>query len=365
MKLSKLTLKNFRNLEPLTLVPDESLNLIVGANASGKTNLCEAIVYASRGSLLKGERQRELIRWDEAWSTLDAEVGSDQIRIVLNGSDRGKQITLSGESVTHGKLFEVFKVVLFTPDDLQVVKGSPSARRRLLDGGIAELFRSHRGNLQAYEQVVRRKNILLSRERIDPELLAVYNAELVKRGAKLVETRLKYLDALNRHVARIHAELSRPAGELTLCYDSELDYGAEHTLEPLEHGVHQRQPQERRRGLSLIGPHRDDLRFSLEGMDLRRYGSQGQQKTALIATKFAQLELFREQVGEYPVLVLDDVLSELDPERTRLLLDHLPQGLQLFLTETALSAPLAARAGKVFQVAHGGVRELDKEGACS
>jgi len=364
MKLTKLTLRNFRNLEPVTLVPAANLNLIVGANASGKTNLCEAIVYASRGGLLKGERQRELIRWDETWSTLEAEVDSDHIRIVLNGSDRGKRIALSGETVTHGKLFDVFKVVLFTPDDLQVIKGSPSSRRRLLDGGIAELYRSHRANLQAYEQVVRRKNALLSRAPADPELLAVYNAELVKRGAKLVETRLKYLDALNRHLARIHASLSRPACELQIRYDSELDYGAERTVEPLERGVQQRQPQERRRGLSLVGPHRDDLRFALEGMDLRRYGSQGQQKTALIATKLAQLELFREQVGAYPVLVLDDVLSELDPERTQLLLEHLPQDLQLFLTETALSAPLAARAGKVFRVARGDVRELAKEDAC-
>lgn len=365
MKLSKLTLKQFRNLEPLTLLPHENLNLIVGMNASGKTNLCEALYYASRGSLLKGERQRELIHWNCTWCTLTLDVGQDRIRIVLDGETSGKTIELSDEPVNQRTVFGVFKVLIFTPDDLQILKGSPSKRRRLLDRSVADLDARYHKEFLAYEHVLRRKNLLLRRERVDEDLLSVYNQQLVQHGSQLLEKRWAYLQDLNQHLKRVHTGLNLEQSSLELRYESDVDYQRDTLAQQLEAALLQARSEERERRMGLIGPHRDDLRFDLEGVDLRKYGSQGQQKTALIALKLAQLELFHDALGEYPVLVLDDVLSELDPQRTQLLLDHLPQDLQLFLTETALSEALVQRAGKIFRVVQGCVQELSKEEACA
>lgn len=364
MKLSKLALKHFRNLEPFSLTPHENLNLIIGLNAAGKTNLCEALYYASRGQLLKGERQRELIHWQSEWSLLNLEVEGVHIRILLNGQTPGKTLELNGQAVRQSDLFEVYKVLIFTPDDLQVIKGSPAKRRQLLDRSIADLEPAYRHTLLTYEQAIRRKNVLLRRERLDRELLGVYNQKLSKDGAFLIESRLAYLKKLNHHLAPLHRELTQDGKRLRLRYDSELAFqeGAETALQA---ALQAALPRERERGISLVGPHRDDLRFDQEGLELRRFGSQGQQKTALIALKLAQLSLFKERLGEYPILILDDVLSELDPQRTQLLLDHLPQDLQLFLTETHLSEPLARRAGKVFCIDQGRVRELNEEERCS
>lgn len=360
MKVRRLILKNFRNLEPLALVPHEHLNLIVGPNASGKTNLCEALVYASRGTLLKGERQRELIGWNGTSCTLELEVDGERIVITLNGAARGKRIELGGETVTHGKLFEAFKVLVFTPDDLRAIKGGPARRRRLVDQGLIDLAAAQRHVQLAYDQVVRRKSALLARERVDPELLSVYDQELLRYGARLVAARRAYLEALNAQLTRLHPGLSSSAGRLVLRYHSEVPYGDDPAA-ALRAALARARARERVRRQCLVGPHRDDVCFELEGMDLRRYGSQGQQKSALIAFKLAQLALFRERLEEEPVLVLDDVLSELDPERTRLLLDALPRNLQVFLTETELRAELAARAGKVFYLERGRVRELARE----
>ncbi len=363
MKLSKLSLKQFRNLEPLSLEPHENLNLIVGLNASGKTNLCEALFYASRGQLLKGERQREIINWDCQWSTLNLEVGSEHIRIVMDNHEQTKTLELSGELVKQQDLFDVFKVLIFTPDDLQIVKGSPSKRRRMLDRSIADLDVAYRKALLNYEQVLKRKNILLRRDRPDPELLSVYQQQLVEHGTQLVRQRLLYLNELNKYLSVFHQELNQAKKPLFLKYESDVPYDG-NVPQQLEEALKNAHQKEIDRRMSLIGPHRDDVCFDIEGMDVRRYGSQGQQKTALIALKLAQLELFKERLGEYPVLILDDVLSELDPERTQMLLNHLPQDLQLFLTETDLSDPLVERAGKVFRISHGQIEELSKEELC-
>lgn len=363
MKVTKLTLKQFRNLSPMTLVPHPRFNLIVGPNASGKTNLCEALYFASRGQLLKGERQRELIRWECSWSSLQLEVSGEQIQIQLNGVEEGKRIVLSGEAASQRRVFDAFKVLIFTPDDLQVLKGSPSLRRRLLDRSIGDVDKPYRAQALAYEQVIRRKNALLRQEAAEEDLLQVFNQQLVEHGAHLVEARLRFLEELNAVLAQVHPRLNQAGMTLKLSYESEIEHRPDASSALLQAALRQVQGRERRAGMSLVGPHRDDVAFDLEGMDLRRYGSQGQQKTALIALKLAQLEMYRRRFAEYPVLVLDDVLSELDPQRTQLLLDHLPQGLQLFLTETHLSPPLMRRADKVFEVQQGRVSERPKEDA--
>ena len=363
MKVSKLSLRQFRNLSPLTLVPHPHFNLIVGPNASGKTNLCEALYFASRGQLLKGERQRELIRWECTWSSLSLEVAGEHIKIQLNGVEEGKTILLSGESASQRRVFDAFKVLIFTPDDLQVLKGNPSLRRRLLDRSISDLDKHYRAQALAYEHVVRRKNALLRHEASDEELLQVYNQKLLEHGAHLVEARLRFLEEMNAVLEHVHPRLNQAGSRLQLRYESEVEHSLTGASEGLQAALQRIQAREKRAGMSLIGPHRDDVAFYIEDVDLRRFGSQGQQKTALIAFKLAQLELYRRRFDEYPVLVLDDVLSELDPQRTQLLLDHLPQELQLFLTETHLSPPLLGRADKVFHVEQGRVSEVSKEGA--
>jgi DNA replication and repair protein RecF len=360
MRLRRIALRNFRNLREVEFLPDQGYNLFLGANATGKTNLCEAIYYAARGGLLKGERQRELIRWGERWTLIELAVGQDHLKIMLDGEERTKRVEVNGKPERPGRLSDYLRVVAFTAADLQVIKGRPSARRRLLNLAIAELDPEYRFYWRRYERVVRGKNLLLRQGRPDRELLAVYQQELIELGALLIARRLEYLEGMNEELRALHERLGIGRGPLQLEYRPSIPHlptDAEELAGWLAAGVEAEAAEERQRGFSLVGPHRDDLRFVSEGIDLGQFGSQGEQRLALIQLKLGQLELHRRRFGEYPILILDDLLSELDPERGRLLLKALPSGIQAFLTATELRPPLQELGCRVYLVEEGRVRE--------
>lgn len=353
-------MRNFRNLRAVELFPDEGYNLLLGANAAGKTNLCEAIYYAAQGELLKGERQRELIRWGERWTLIELEVGRDLLRITLDGDEQTKRIEVNGKQERTGRLSDYLRAVTFIPDDLQAIKGRPSGRRRFLDGAIAELDPKHKFHWRRYERVVREKNLLLRQGRPDQELLAVYQQELIELGAVLVARRLAYLREMNEELRAIGKRMEVDRGPLQLAYLPSIPHLPEDVKELghwLAAGLEAQAAVERRRGFSVVGPHRDDLQFASRGIDLGQFGSQGEQRLAIIQAKLAQLALHRRRFGEYPVLILDDLLSELAPEWGRLLLEALPSGIQAFLTATELRPPLRQRVGQVYLVKDGQVME--------
>lgn len=350
MKIERLTLYNFRNLAPIELVPAGGLNLIIGPNAAGKSNLCEAIYYGARGWLLKGERQRDVIAWGQDEMSLEFAVNGDEIRIHLNGRARAKTIELNREKKSQSELSTRLHALLFTPDTLQIVKGRPDQRRHFLDRSIAELSREYRHVLLEYDQVLQRKNALLRRGHPDLEVLEVFNHELIDRGDWLVRKRLDYIEALNRTLSAHYRVICGRESELVLVYEG--------PTTPLAQLIKHFTPEEIRRGMALVGPHRDDLRFELNGRNLRRFGSHGEQKSALCAVLRAQLDLYYQRFGDYPVFILDDVLSELDNERLHRLLELLPKNIQIFLTHTIadigeLHPKVRAAAQRIFSLQDG------------
>ncbi len=350
MKIERLALYNFRNLAPTELIPDSGLNLIIGPNAAGKSNLCEAIYYAARGWLLKGERQRDIITWGQDETSLEFSVNGDEIRIHLNGRARAKTIELNREKKSQSELSARLRALLFTPDELQIIKGSPDQRRRFLDRSIADIFREYRHVLLEYEQVVQRKNALLRRGHPNLEVLEVFNQELIDRGNWLIRKRLEYIGELNKTLSQRYRAICGRESELVAVYEG--------PTAPLAHLIKHFTSEEIRRGMALVGPHRDDLRFQLNGRDLRRFGSQGEQKSALCAVLLAQLDLHYQRFGDYPVFILDDVLSELDSARLRRLLELLPPPIQIFLTQTVtdiseLHPNVRAAARRIFSLEDG------------
>ncbi len=350
MKIERLALYNFRNLAPVELVPASGLNLIIGPNAAGKSNLCEAIYYGARGWLLKGERQRDVIAWGQDETSLEFSVNGDEIRIHLNGRARAKTIELNREKKSQSELSARLRALLFTPDELQIIKGRPDQRRRFLDRSIADLSREYRHVLLEYDQVLQRKNALLRRGHPDLEVLEVFNQELIDRGSWLIRKRLSYIQELNKTLSAHYRAICGRESELVLVYEG--------PTAPLAQLIKRFTPEEIRRGMALIGPHRDDLRFELNGRNLRRFGSQGEQKSALCALLLAQLDLHYQRFSDYPVFILDDVLSELDTERLHRLLELLPKNIQIFLTHTItdiseLHPDVRAAAQRIFSLQDG------------
>ena len=350
MKIERLALYNFRNLAPIELVPDGGLNLVIGPNAAGKSNLCEAIYFAAKGWPLKGERQRDVIAFGEHETAIEVAVNGDEIRVHLNGRVRAKTIELNHEKKTQSELSARLRALLFTPDELQIIKGRPDQRRRFLDRSIADVLREYRHVLLEYEQVIQRKNALLRQGRPNPDVLEVFNQELIARGSWLIRKRLEYMGELNKTLAARYRAICGQESEFALIYEG--------PTAPLAQLVTDATPEEIRRGMALVGPHRDDVRFELDGYDLRRFGSQGEQKSALCAVLLAQLDLQRRRFGDSPILILDDVLSELDSGRLQRFLALLPADIQIFLTQTAtdvreLPPDVRAVARRIFALEDG------------
>jgi len=351
MKIERLALYNFRNLARAELVPAGGLNLIIGPNAAGKSNLCEAIYFTAKGWLLKGERQRDVIAWGEHETAIELAINGDEIRVHLNGRARAKTIELNHKKKSQGELSARLRALLFTPDDLQIIKGRPDQRRRFLDRSIADIFREYRHVLLEYDQILQRKNALLRQGNPDRDVLEIFNHELVDRGSWLITKRLEYIKELNKTLAERYRAICGRESKLVVVYEGPQPLS-------LAQRIERATPEEIRRGMALVGPHRDDLRFELDGHDLRRFGSQGEQKSALCAVLLAQLDLHYQRFGDYPICILDDVLSELDSARLRRLLELLPPNIQIFLTQTVadmseLHPDVRTAARRIFAIEDG------------
>ncbi len=364
MKLRSISLVNFRNLRDLKLFPSTQLNVIFGANASGKTNFCESVYYAAKGLLLKGDRQRDLITWGCDFSLLSFETESAQLRVCLNGSEQSKSIEVNTEKKRQSDLYEHLRVLIFTPEDLQIIKGSPGQRRRFLDRSLCDLKPDLRHLLFEYDQLVQRKNALLRSARFDRDLLDIFNRELIEKGAQIVTARLEYLHKLNGCLKEVYARLTGEQKTLQLRYEmhpadkfASLQVHKNSIKAALAEQLAQVALEEEHRGFSLFGPHRDDLGIELDSLDVRRFGSQGEQKSCVIAIKLAQMELQKLVFREYPILIMDDVLSELDAPRTQFLLNYLPPSAQIFLTHTELTDALRKLASKTFFIHNGSITE--------
>ena len=365
MQLSELYLRSFRNYDEATVTFEPGVNLIVGDNAQGKTNLLEAISYLGSGKSFRALKTGEMIRFGADFAEIQGKVHAqdrDQLlRWVLFSGSRPRQIWRNGvKKKTTAEIAGVLPTVLFCPEDLMVLKTGAASRRRLGDHALCALRPNYDAALTEYNRILEQKSRILKDHFENPGLLEIlpeYNTRLCQVGALLISYRARFYESLGKAAAAYHGQFSGFAEEFTL------DYKTVSTVkdpfapisaltEDLQEHLSRHYRAELESGQCLTGPHKDDFSVSLSGIDLKAYGSQGQTRTAAISLKLAQRELMGREWGEEPVLLLDDVLSELDPGRQDFVLNQIVSG-QVFIT--CCEPGRFTKLGKTIEIKKGNV----------
>ncbi|GAC1305971.1 MAG: DNA replication/repair protein RecF [Vulcanimicrobiaceae bacterium] len=354
MILTHLTLSNVRNYTSLDLAPEPGLNVFVGPNAQGKSNLLEAIGLLGTGKSFRTAREGEIVRAGMPSAALAGEAlvaaGSIRLACTLNLGTAGvrKVYAVNGRGVRYAGYLGKLRVVTFVPAHLALVSGPPSARRSLVNGALAQESPAYYAALASYQTFLRQKNALL-RGSIAPDetLLATYDQRLVETGTRLMLARRAFVAALDERAKAVHRSwVGDREGEFEIAYVPEVPIDVP-TVDAVEAAFAARIAAKRvaevARRTALVGPHRDDVAFRLGGSALAAFGSQGQQRTAVLALKVAEYGVLEARAGEAPLLLLDDVLSELDPERQRAFLRGVGSFGQAFVTTTHdVDVPVAA-----------------------
>lgn len=359
MILKSIELKNFRNYEDLDLKFDSGTNILFGDNAQGKTNILEAAYVSGTTKSHKGSRDKDMIRFGEDEShirTIVEKQGKEyQLDIHLK-KNRSKGIAINKVPIKKAsELFGILNMVFFSPEDLNIIKNGPSERRRFLDAEICQLDKIYLSDLTRYNKILMQRNRLLKDMQHQPQLmetLPVWDMQLVEYGKRLIRRRRQFVEELSEIVTGIHRNISGKREELVLRYEPNID------AEFLEDELNRVREKDRKYAQTSVGPHRDDISFFIRGVDIRKFGSQGQQRTSALSLKLSEIELVRQTIHDTPVLLLDDVLSELDSNRQNYLLNSI-HDIQTMLTCTGLDEFVRNRfqIDKVFHVIDGHVSE--------
>lgn len=360
MRVKSLKLQNFRNYERALIEPDEGVTVFTGQNAQGKTNIVEALHLCCLGRSHRTPRDDELIRWGCEAASVKAVTaqrdGTHEVSLLLSRTQRRKKTVRIGarQAERIGELFGHVCGVLFSPEDLQIVKSGPAERRRFLDMQLSQLHPAYFYALQRAVRALNQRNALLKEIARNGSLLStldMWDEQLAACGGEIVRGRREAVLALSASAAQVHASLT--GGRETLCvrYLSQAA-DAEDPSQRLLERLKAARAEDLRRMTTSVGIHRDDLLITIDGKEARTYASQGQQRSAVLSLKLAQLELSERVRGEAPVLMLDDVMSELDPDRRRQLIERIDR-VQTFVTCTDLSDLAGARQGAVYHVENG------------
>ena len=365
MNLKELYLRDFRNYQQLQVEFEPGVNLIVGNNAQGKTNLLEAISYLGSGKSFRAQKNAEMIRFGADFAEIDGKIFSQErdqdIRWVLFSGSRPRQLWRNGaKKKTAAEIAGVLPTVLFCPEDLMILKMGSSQRRRFGDAALCGLRPNYDAALTEYNRILDQKSRILKDHFENPAVLAIlpeYNTRLCQVGALLISYRARFYDSLGKAAAKYHEQFSGGAEEFALHYKTVSSVTdpfapvAELTQQLLDH-LERHYRAELETAQCLTGPHKDDFDISLSGIDLKAYGSQGQTRTGAISLKLAQRELMGREWGEEPVLLLDDVLSELDPGRQDFVLNQIVSG-QVFIT--CCEPGRFTKLGKTIEIRKGNV----------
>ncbi len=361
MRIDRLRLSQYRNYTSLDMRPGPGLNAILGDNAQGKTNAVESIFLCAFGRSHRTARDGELIMQGCAGGYVGVDIanstGTHLIELKLRDGERKKIYIDRQPAAKTGELMGHLNVVMFAPEDLSIVKEGPAERRRFMDMEISQTHPAYYYRLQRYNTALRQRNALLKEQTPpDGEMLEVWDQQLATLGQEIMIERYDFIDGLSTIAYDLHKSISGGREALEIAYDPSLKGDGDLYARLLD-GLKRSVQEDLRRGYTTIGPHRDDIAIGLSGVDLRTYGSQGQKRTAALSLKLSELSFLREIKGEPPVLILDDVLSELDDSRQRLLLESMQQ-CQCFLTCTSLEG-LKGRLGgmKVFRCRDGALEE--------
>lgn len=338
MYVKKLKLINYRNYENLEIDLGKRVNVFMGDNAQGKTNILEAIYYCGFAKSHRTSKDKELINWNGDISFISVDVARDRLdkKIDINILKDGKKVIRVNSIKINkiGELFGTFNVVMFSPEDLKIIKDSPGVRRKFIDMELCQLDSKYYYNLVQYNKVMNERNIVLKNKNLDLNMLDIYDLQLAKFGSYIIEKRLAYLESLNKYSEDIHKDITSGKEIIEFKYNSTVK-----NLNNIQDEFYKTLIKNRKRdvdkGITSHGPHRDDFFVYINNVDTKSFGSQGQQRTAVLTMKFASLRIIKEITGEYPVLLLDDVLSELDFNRKRYILKSI-NDIQTIITCTGI-----------------------------
>ena len=359
MNIRSIELKNFRNYENLEISFDEGTNILFGDNAQGKTNILEAAYMSGTTKSHKGSRDREMIRFGEEEAHLKTVVvrGGREYQIDMHlKKNRAKGIAIDKIPIKKAsELFGILNIVFFSPEDLNIIKNGPVERRRFLDSELCQLDRIYLADLTNYNKILAQRNKLLKDMIYRPSLsdtLPVWDMQLIETGKKIIRRRKQFVDELREIVSDIHYRISGGKEELFLKYEPNIDDIF------FEDELSRAKEKDKKLCQTSVGPHRDDLLFSIGDVDIRKYGSQGQQRTSALSLKLSEIELVRKSISDTPVLLLDDVLSELDSSRQNYLLNNISD-TQTIITCTGRDEFVRNRftVNRVFEVIAGHVYE--------
>lgn len=364
MIVESLKLQNYRNYEYLNMNFDEKINIIYGDNAQGKTNILESMYVCATSKSHRGSKDREIIRFDNDESHIKVNVKKNDMNYRIDmhlKKNKPKGIAVNGIPIKRAvELFGILNIVFFSPEDLNIIKNGPSERRRFIDMELSQLDKIYLDCLINYNKVVNQRNSLLKeyafsgREDIISSL-DIWDMQLVKYGNDVIKSREKFVKEINDLVKSIHTKLSGDREQLEIIYEpcvKEQDFESE---------LVRVRDRDLKFKCTNIGPHKDDMCFLINGMDVRKYGSQGQQRTAALSLKLAEIELVKQIIHDTPVLFLDDVLSELDSRRQNFLLESIGN-IQTMITCTGLDEFINNRfsINKIFKVVNGTVSSMEQ-----
>ena len=359
MKIKSLKLKNFRNYDLLKLDFDDNTNIFYGDNAQGKTNILEAVYLSGTTKSHRGAKDKDMIQFGKDESHIEAVVEKNGIEYQLDmhlKKNNPKGIAINKIPIRKAsELFGIVNLVFFSPEDLNIIKNGPSERRRFIDLELSQLDKVYLNNLSNYNRIVNQRNHLLKemgtfRQEQLMDTLDIWELQLIQYGTKIIDRRTEFIKEINKIISSVHKKLTGKREEIQIIYEP-----SNGNL-TLEQALRKNRERDLRIKSTSIGPHRDDICFMIQDLDIRRFGSQGQQRTAALSLKLSEIELVKQAIHDTPVLLLDDVLSELDKHRQNYLLDSI-HDIQTLITCTGVEDFVnhCFSINKVFHVQNGQV----------
>lgn len=359
MIIKSIDLKNFRNYEIEQIEFDEKTNIFYGDNAQGKTNILEAVYVSGTTKSHKGSKDFELINFknDEAHiKSVICKKGIDYRIDMHLKKNKAKGIAINGIPIKKSsELYGIVNIIFFSPEDLNIIKTGPSSRRKFMDMELCQLDKIYVNNLINYNKAIEQRNKLLKDIYFNSSLedtLDIWDLNIVKFGKEIIERRISFIEDLNSIIGKIHLTLTGGKENLLIKYEP--------SVEPcdFEKELLESREKDKKSKMTGVGPHRDDIIFSIDGIDIRKYGSQGQQRTTALSLKLAEIELVKKSIGDTPILLLDDVLSELDSNRQNYLLNSI-HNVQTIITCTGLDEFINNRfdVNRIFKVTSGNVKK--------
>lgn len=362
MYIKQIELKDFRNYKELKTEFHPNVNIFIGQNAQGKTNLLESIFLTSMGRSFRTNKDKDMIRFGKEFFRIRLVAFKDDDDLVVElavNRDGKKGIKIDGVKAKKlSQLFENVYIVAFSPEDLRIVKDEPEKRRKFMDRELCQIKPSYYNSLSQYRKALMQRNACLKEfymgnPNMTDDILDIWDNKMAEYGSRILSCREEFVRKINKISGRIHREITNGKEQLEVSYEPNIKVSGNQPALFYEE-LKKNREKDKRRGTSGSGPHKDDLRLQIGHIDIRSFGSQGQQRTAALSLKLSEIELIKEETGESPVLLLDDVLSELDQERQNYLIRSLEK-TQVFLTTTELSREAEQRLGniKYFQIKDG------------